>query len=166
VVLLLISRDKTFLLYILAGVLVGQTFVQLDLLLPVYIKDVLKSETLFSTFTVKGAQVFGIVLAENGLLVALLTVWVTKWMEKFYERNVFMLSSIIYAVSIVFFSLIHSFWGFVLAMAIYTFGELTSTGIQQSFVSKLAPEHLRGQYFAASSLRWTFSRMIAPSSSP
>lgn len=54
--------------------LVGQTFVQLDLLLPVYIKDVLISETLFSTFTVKGAQVFGIVLAENGLLVALLTV--------------------------------------------------------------------------------------------
>jgi MFS transporter, DHA1 family, multidrug resistance protein B len=83
-------------------------------------------------------------------------------MEKFYERNVFMLSSIIYAVSVVFFSLTHSFWGFVLAMAIYTFGELTSTGIQQSFVSKLAPEHMRGQYFAASSLRWTFSRMIAP----
>ncbi|MCQ6281119.1 MFS transporter [Bacillus sp. EB600] len=158
----LISKDKTFLLYILAGILVGQTFVQLDLLLPVYIKDVLKSETLFSTVTVKGAQVFGIVLAENGLLVALLTVWVTKWMEQFYERNVFMLSSIIYAVSVVFFSLTHSFWGFVLAMAIYTFGELTSTGIQQGFVSKLAPEHMRGQYFAASSLRWTFSRMIAP----
>jgi MFS family permease len=158
----LIAKDKTFLFYILAGILVGQTFVQLDLLFPIYMKDVLKSETLFSIFTIKGEQAYGIVLAENGLLVALLTVIVTKWMDKFYERNVFIWSSGIYAVSIIFFSRTATFWGFVLAMGIYTFGELTSAGIQQSFVSKLAPEHMRGQYFAASSLRWTFSRMIAP----
>ena len=60
------------------------------------------------------------------------------------------------------FSATQTFWGFFGAMAIYTFGELSSTGIQQSFVSKLAPEQMRGQYFAASSLRWTFSRMVAP----
>lgn len=158
----IIAKDKIFLMYILAGILVGQTFVQLDLLLPVYIKDVLKRETVFSFFTVTGEQTFGIVLAENGLLVALLTVFVTKWMEKYDERNVFVLSSVIYAVSIVFFSQTDSFWGLVFAMAIYTFGELTTAGIQQGFVAKIAPEQMRGQYFAATSLRYTFSRMIAP----
>lgn len=158
----LISQDKAFLLYILAGILVGQTFVQLDLLFPVYIKDVVKMETILSAITLTGEQIYGIVLTENGLLVAILTVIVTKWMEKLYERNVFILSSGIYAVSIVLFSMVNSFWGFFWAMFVYTFGELTSTGIQQSFVSKLAPIHMRGQYFAASSLRWTFSRMIAP----
>jgi MFS family permease len=158
----LIIRDKTFLFYIFAGILSGQTFVQLDLLFPVYIKDVLTSETILPAFTVTGEQVYGIVLAENGLLVALLTVIVTKWMAKLYERNVFILASAIYAVSIVLFSMVNTFWGFFWAMFVYTFGELTSTGIQQSFVSKLAPVHMRGQYFAASSLRWTFSRMIAP----
>ncbi|MDP4156795.1 MAG: MFS transporter, partial [Bacillota bacterium] len=158
----LISQDKAFLLYILAGILVGQTFVQLDLLFPVYIKDVVKTETILSAITLTGEQIYGIVLTENGLLVAILTVIVTKWMEKLYERNVFIFSSGIYAVSIVLFSMVNSFWGLFWAMFVYTFGELTSTGIQQSFVSKLAPIHMRGQYFAASSLRWTFSRMIAP----
>lgn len=158
----LIIKDKVFLLYILAGVLVGLTFVQLDLLIPVYIKDVFKNETLFSFFTVRAEQVFGIVLAENGFLVAVLTVGITKWMNHYYERNVFVLSSLIYTVSIVIISQTSTFWGFIVAIAVYTSGELTSAGIQQSFVSKLSPEHMRGQYFAASSLRWTFSRMVAP----
>ncbi|MGG3467811.1 MFS transporter [Neobacillus pocheonensis] len=166
----LIVKDKTFLLFILAGVLAGQTFMQLDLLIPVYIKDVVKNQNLFSfgewSFVVKGEQAFGIVLAENGLLVALLTVVVTKWMGKYFERNVFVLSSIVYAVSIVIFSQTHLIWGLILAMAVFTFAELMGAGLQQSFVSKLAPEHMRGQYFAAASLRFTISRTIAPLSIP
>ena len=166
----LIVKDKTFLLFILAGVLAGQTFMQLDLLIPVYIKDFVKNQTLFSfgewSFTVKGEQAFGIVLAENGFLVALLTVFVTKWMGKYYERNVFVLSSVVYAISIVLFSQTHWIWGLIAAMAIFTFGELMGAGLQQSFVSKLAPEHMRGQYFAAASLRFTIARTIAPLSIP
>jgi DHA1 family multidrug resistance protein B-like MFS transporter len=166
----LIFKDKTFLLFILAGVLAGQTFMQMDLLIPVYIKDVMLNQSLFSvgdwSFTVKGTQAFGIVLAENGFLVALLTVFVTKWMGKYKERNVFVLSSVVYAVAIIIFSQTHWIWGFILAMAFFTFGELMGAGLQQSFVSKLAPEHMRGQYFAAASLRFTISRTIAPLAIP
>ncbi|CRK81917.1 MDR family MFS transporter [Neobacillus massiliamazoniensis] len=166
----IIIKDKTFLLFILAGVLAGQTFMQMDLLIPVYIKDFIKNEQLFSignwVFTVTGEQAFGIVLAENGFLVALFTVFVTKWMTKYKERNVFVLSSIMYAISIIFFSQTHWLWGLMMAMAIFTFAELMAAGLQQSFVSKLAPENMRGQYFAAGSLRFTISRTIAPLSIP
>lgn len=166
----LIVKDKTFLLFIMAGVLAGQTFMQLDLLIPVYIKDFVKNQILFSfgdwSFTVKGEQAFGIILAENGLLVALFTVVVTRWMGKFYERNVFALSSVVYAISIVIFSQTHWIWGMIIAMAVFTFGELMGAGLQQSFVSKIAPEHMRGQYFAAASLRFTIARTIAPLSIP
>ncbi|XJZ29014.1 MDR family MFS transporter [Bacillota bacterium Lsc_1132] len=163
----LILKDRIFLLFILAGVMAGQTFMQLDLLIPVYIKDVMQEgQDLLPAwgwnFNVKGEQAFGIVLAENGLLVALLTVFVTKWMAQYHERNVFMLSSLLYAVSVVLFSQTNWIWGFIFAMAVYTFGELVSAGLQQSFVSKIAPEHMRGQYFAAASLRFTISRTIAP----
>lgn len=165
----LIIKDRTFLLFIIAGVLAGATYMQLDVLLPVYIKDVML-QYLFSvgnwSFVVNGEQAFGIVLAENGLLVALLTVLVTRWMGHIRERNVFMLSSILYAVAILVFSQTHLFWGFIFAMMIFTFGELAGAGPQQSFVSRIAPEHMRGQYFAASSLRFTISRTIAPLAMP
>ncbi|MCD4840255.1 MULTISPECIES: MFS transporter [Neobacillus] len=165
-----IIKDRTFLLFIIAGVLAGQTFMQLDMLLPVYIKDVVKEQSLFSiggwSHIVAGEQAFGIVLAENGFLVAMFTVAVTKWMSRYYERNVFVLSSIVYALSLVLFSQTEWIWGLILAMAVFTFAELMGAGLQQSFVSKIAPPHMRGQYFAASSLRFTISRTIAPLSIP
>jgi MFS transporter, DHA1 family, multidrug resistance protein B len=161
-----IFNDKTFLLFILAGVLVGQTFMQLDLLIPVYIKDVMDQATLFSigdwSLTLVSEQIFGLILSENGFLVALLTVVITRWITKFRERNVFILSSVIYAVSILMFGQSSSVWIFIAAMAVFTFAELMTAGIQQSFVSKLAPDHMRGQYFAAASLRFTIARTIAP----
>jgi MFS transporter, DHA1 family, multidrug resistance protein B len=166
----LIIKDKTFLLFILAGILLGQTFMQLDLVIPVYIKDVMQTQSLFSfgdwSLPVKAEQGFGIILAENGLLVVLFTVFVTNWMSKYKERNVFMTSSILYAIAIILFGQTHWVWGFIFAMVIFTSGELVSAGIMQSFISKLAPDHMRGQYFAAASLRFTISKMIAPLSIP
>lgn len=158
----IIVQDKIFLLFIIAGIFSGQVSVQLDLLLPVYIKDMLKSQTILPSFTVNGEQTFGIILAENGLLVVLLTVLITKWMERYSERNIFILSAFIYAGSSILFSQTHSFWGFFVSMIVFTFGELSTSGIQQGFVAKLAPERMRAQYFAASTLRHTFSRMMAP----
>lgn len=166
----IIFRDKTFLLYIIAGVLVALTFMQLDMILPVYITETIHQQELFSignwSLTLNGEQVFGIILSENGLLVALLTIIITKWMTKYKERNVFILSSIVYGISMIVFGFTESIWLFIMAMAIFTLAELMTAGIQQTFVSKLAPEHMRGQYFAAASLRYTIGRTIAPIAIP
>ncbi len=166
----LIVRDRVFLMFIIAGVLVSQTFMQLDLLFPVYTSEKVDSQTLFAfgshSFSVSGEQAFGLILSENGLLVALFTVAVTKWATKYREKNIFVLSSIIYAVSMVMFSQTQWIWGLILAMAVFTLAELMTAGLQQSFISKLAPDHMRGQYFAAASLRYTLGRTIAPISIP
>ena len=76
------------------------------------------------------------------------------------------MSAILYGVSMLIFPITSWFWMFVLAMAVFTFAELMVVGVQQSFISKLAPEEMRGQYFAAASLRYTIGRMIAPLSIP
>ncbi|RLQ94657.1 MDR family MFS transporter [Falsibacillus albus] len=165
-----IIRDKTFLLFIIAGVLAAQTFMQLDLLIPVYIKETIKEAPLLHfgdwSLNLRSEQIFGFVLSENGLLVALFTVFVTKWMTKYYERNVFMISSIVYGLAIFMMGQFGTVWGMIIAMAFFTFAELMTVGIQQSFISKLAPEHMRGQYFAAASLRFTIGRTLAPLSIP
>lgn len=165
-----IIQDKVFLLFITAGVLSAQTFMQLDLLFPVYTEEKVHHQTLFDfgdwSFTVDGEQAFGLILSENGLFVALLTVFVTKWMTKYRERNVFILSSLIYGASMIIFSQTSWIWGLIAAMAVFTLGELMTAGLQQSFISSLAPEQMRGQYFAAASLRYTLGRTIAPISIP
>jgi DHA1 family multidrug resistance protein B-like MFS transporter len=162
----IIAKDRIFLLFIIAGVLAAQTFMQLDLLIAVYTSEVVENQTLVQigewNWRISGERAFGLVLAENGLLVALFTVIVTKWMNQFNEKRVFIFSSIIYAVGIILYGLTHSVWVFLIAMAIFTFAELMVVGIQESFVSKLAPEDMKGQYFSAASLRFTIGRLLAP----
>jgi DHA1 family multidrug resistance protein B-like MFS transporter len=166
----IIVQDRIFLLFIIAGVLAAATFMQLDLLFPVYTKETITNQSMFAigswNFTLNGEQAFGLILSENGLLVALFTVAVTKWMLTFRERNVFVLSSLVYAAAILMFGATSSIWGLVAAMGVFTLAELMVAGLQQSFISNLAPEHMRGQYFAAASLRYTLGRTIAPISIP
>lgn len=162
----LIAKDKTFMLFIIAGILVAQTFMQLDLLIAVYTSETIQSQTLLSigdwSLTLSGEQAFGLVLAENGLLVALLTVAVTKWMNRYREKRVFIYSSLLYAIGITLYGLTGNLWAFIIAMALFTFAELMVVGIQESFISKIAPKDMRGQYFSAASLRFTFGRLLAP----
>lgn len=162
----LIVKDKVFFLFVIAGILLGQTYMQLDMLIPVYMKEVIDKQVLGNLFnrewSVTGEGSFGILLSENGLLVVLFTVIVTRWMTKYPEKWVFFLSSFLYAVAMIIFPMTANFWVFLIAMAIFTLGELATVGLQESFVSKLAPDDMRGQYFAAASLRYTIGRTIAP----
>ncbi|MDQ0231646.1 MDR family MFS transporter [Metabacillus malikii] len=166
----IIFKDQTFFLFIIAGILVGVTFMQLDMLIPVYITEMIHHQKIFDfgnwSLTLTGEQVFGVVLSENGLLVALLTIIVTKWMSKYKEKNVFVISSIVYGIAMISFGLSSSVWIMLIAMGLFTFAELMTAGIQQTFVSKISPEHMRGQYFAAASLRHTIGRTIAPIAIP
>lgn len=166
----IIVKDRLFLLFVAAGILGAQTFMQLDLLIPVYLKETIDSQTIASLFgrewTVTGESAFGLLLSENGLLVALMTVFVTRWAMKFPEKWMFFASGLLYAVAMLLFPATNLFWVYVAAMGIFTIGELLTAGLQQSFISKLAPEHMRGQYYAAASLRYTVGRMVAPMSIP
>ncbi|WP_186579178.1 MDR family MFS transporter [Aquibacillus kalidii] len=161
-----IAKDKTFLLFIVAGVLVAQTFMQLDILIAVYTSAVIENQTLLNIgelhFSVSGETAFALILAENGLLVALFTVYITRVMTKFKERYVFIGSSIMYALGITLYGLTQNIWMFMVAMGLFTIAELMVVGIQESFVSKLSPKEMRGQYFSAASLRFTVGKLIAP----
>ncbi|MEI4827862.1 MFS transporter [Bacillus sp. FJAT-53711] len=161
----IIFQDRVFLLFIIAGILVAQTFTQLDLLLAVYIKENVPTQEFFHLI-LNGETLFSWIIAENGFLVALFTVYVTRLANYFSERTIFLLSSFAYGIAMIIFPHTISVWGLIIAMLIFTFGELFVVGIQNSFVSKLAPAHMRGQYFAAATLRWSVGRTIAPIAIP
>jgi len=165
-----IATDRVFLLFVIGGVLLSQTFMQLDLLFPVFLQESVGTTTVFSlgdwSLQASGKQLFGMIVSENGLFVALFTVIVTKWMAGFRDRYVFIGGALFYAIGIILFGQMSTFWGFTVAIAVFTLAELMSAGPQQAFVSRLAPEHMRGQYFAAASLRYTIGRTIAPLSIP
>lgn len=157
----IIFKDKIFFLYIVAGIIVSQSFMQLDLLFPLYIKEFIGASNLFA-FHFTGEQLFGVIVSINGFFVAALTVVVTRWMSHFREKFVFMNSSFLYAIAIFLFGISTGPWGAICAIILFSFAELMTVGLQQTFVSQLAPEDKRAMYFSAAGLRYTLGKVIAP----
>jgi Arabinose efflux permease len=166
----IILKDRIFMLYILAGVLVAQTFMQLDLLIAVYTTGQVPRQNLLALgnwhLVVSGSQLFSMMVSLNGLCVALFTVTVTKWMTRFREGNVFMGSAFCYGAAMIIMGSTVNAWILFLCIVMFSWAELMQVGLQDSFVAKLSPEHLRGQYFAASGLRFSAGRSIAPLAIP
>ena len=71
-----------------------------------------------------GQQLFGLIVSENGLFVAVFTVIITKWMTMYRDRFVFIGGALFYAVGMIMFSNMSTFWGFTAAIAVFTLAEL------------------------------------------
>ncbi|MDQ0089046.1 MFS family permease [Paenibacillus anaericanus] len=162
----LILRDKVFAIYILAGILVTVAFMQLDMYLATYVKEYVPAQTLFAlknwSFSLSNSEIFGWMLGLNGLMFVLLVIPVTKWFEHWSDRNVFILSSVLFGLGMFLIGLTTNIWLLFIFTFIFTIGELSRSPVTQSFVSDYAPEHARGQYMGASNLQYSIGRFFAP----
>lgn len=161
-----IFTDRVLLLFILAGILVSQTFMQLDLFIPIHITETVNQASLLSLGNVQislnATELFGLVVALNGGIVALCTVLVTKWMMTYREKYVFAGSSILYGISILLMGIFPYPWMYIVSIIIFSLAELMTVGIAQNFVSVIAPKHQRAMYFSAAQLRFSIGRVLAP----
>lgn len=162
----IIFRDKVFLVYILAGIFALVAIMQLDLYLAVYVIDYVPSQALFSwnghSLMLSSTEILGWVLGLNGLLFVLFILPVTKWFRDWKERDVFVLSSLLSGVGTFALGLNTNIWFLFFVTIIFTFGEMVRSPVTQSFISRYAPEHARGQYMGADSLQFTIGRFLAP----
>lgn len=153
----IIFRDKVFLVYILAGIFALVTILQLDLYLAVYVINFVPSQALFpwngESFMLTSTEILGWMLGFSGLLFVLFILPVTKWFQHWRERNVFILSSLLSGVGTFALGLNTNIWFLFFVTIIFTFGEIVRSPVTESFISRYAPEHARGQYMGANSLR-------------
>lgn len=161
-----IFRDKIFALYIAAGIFVMIAIMQLDLYLAVYVKNYVPAQTLFSvknwSLRLSSVQIYGWMVGLNGLLFVLGPLPVTKWFEKWSDRNMLILSAVLYGFGMFLLGFTTNIWLLLGFMVILTAGEVLQSPVTRSFVSKYAPENARGRYMAAASLQFSIGRFIAP----
>lgn len=162
----IIFRDKVFLVYTLAGIFALVPIMQLDLYMPIYVIHEVPSQALFPWSGVSpmlnSTEIFGWLVGFNGLLFVLFILPVTKWFHSWNERNVFILSSLLSGVGTFLLGLNTHLWYLFLVTIIFTFGEMIRSPVTQSFISRYAPEHKRGQYMGADSLQPTIGKFLAP----
>jgi len=161
-----IFRDKIFLIYIAAGIFALFPIMQLDLYLSVYVIQEVPAQALLPwndiTLELSSTEIYGWIVGFNGLLFVLFILPVTKCLRHWNERDVFILSALLAGGGTFLVGLNDDVWYLFFVTIIFTFGEMVRSPVTQSFISRYAPEHARGQYMAADSLQNTIGKFLGP----
>jgi predicted MFS family arabinose efflux permease len=150
-----ILRDRLFILYLGAGMLVSLIGMNLFTTLGVYLRD---------GFGVP-EQGYGLLLSMNAMLVVIFQLPIGRRVEGFPPMLVMAVGSVLYGLGFGMFAFVSTTFLFVLAMIVLTFGEMILMPVSQSLVARFAPEDMRGRYMAiygvSFSLPFAFGPLLA-----
>ena len=104
----------------------------------------------------------GWVGAINGVVIVLLQLPMTRWLDRYAAGRVLACSSLVIGAGFAVLLLGHSVWIYALSCFVWTLGEIGYTPTTQAVVAKLSPAHLRGRYQGLYQLSWTAGSIAAP----
>jgi MFS family permease len=150
-----ILRDRLFILYLGAGMLVSLIGMNLFTTLGVYLRD---------GFGVP-EQRYGLLLSMNAMLVVVFQLPIGRRTEGFPPMLVMAVGSVLYGFGFGMFAFVSTTFLFVTAMIVLTVGEMILMPVSQSLVARFAPEDMRGRYMAmygvSFSLPFAFGPLLA-----
>ncbi len=145
-------KDKVFMVFIAASILVTIVYMQMNTTLSVYLRDVHNVPP----------QHFGWLISMNALMVVLFQFFITRKTRRFRPLHVIAAGALLYAIGFGMYGVTASYAFFILAMIFITIGEMLIAPVSQSVVSMLAPEAMRGRYMAVFGFSWAIPAAVGP----
>ncbi|MFF2118058.1 MFS transporter [Kitasatospora sp. NPDC058184] len=106
---------------------------------------------------------YGLVIGLNGLLIVVLQIPLTRWMEGRSRTGLLITSCLLTGWGFGLAALAgSSAWLFALSVAVWTVGEILNTPVMMGLVAELAPTHGRGRYQGVHSLSWSLASFLGP----
>jgi len=147
-----ILRDRLFILYLGAGMLVSLIGMNLFTTLGVYLRD---------GFGVP-EQGYGLLISMNAMLVVLFQLPIGRRAEGFPPMLMMTVGSVLYGLGFGMFAFVSTTVLFVKAMIVLTVGEMILMPVSQSLVARFAPEDMRGRYMAIYGVSWSLPFAFGP----
>lgn len=150
--LLSVFRDGAFMVVVGLNLLLALIFQQSSTTLPVHM----------GSAGISSAQ-YGLVIGLNGLLIVVLQIPLTRWMEGRSRTALLIASCLLTGWGFGLAALAgSSAWLFALSVAVWTVGEVLNAPTMMGLVAELAPTHGRGRYQGVYSLSWSLASFIGP----
>ncbi|MFI9028757.1 MDR family MFS transporter [Streptomyces sp. NPDC053560] len=105
---------------------------------------------------------FGLVIATNGVLIVLLQIPVTRFIEHRSPAALLIGSALLTGYGFGLTAFAGSVALFAVAVAVWTLGEIINSPTQMGLVVRLSPTHGRGRYQGMYSLSWSVASLAAP----
>ncbi|MGW8556859.1 MDR family MFS transporter [Streptomyces tubercidicus] len=105
---------------------------------------------------------FGLVIAVNGVLIVLLQIPVTRFIEHRSPAMLLIGSALLAGYGFGLTALAGSVAMYAVAVTVWTLGEIINSPTQMGLVVRLSPLHGRGRYQGMYSLSWSVAALVAP----
>ncbi|OON78817.1 MFS transporter [Streptomyces tsukubensis] len=105
---------------------------------------------------------YGLAAGVNGLLVVVLQIPVTRFIEHRDPRRLLVISSVLAGYGFGLTAFAGSIGVFMLTVCVWTLAEIVNAPTQTGLVVRLSPVHGRGRYQGVYSLSWAVAALVAP----
>jgi MFS family permease len=97
---------------------------------------------------------YGLVMAFNGLLIVVIELPLCQWMQRLDYKRVITLGYVCIAIGTGSFCFAKTMSGYLIAIGLFTLGEIISFPIGMAYMSRLTPVAYRGRYFGFKGMMW------------
>ncbi|EDY82860.1 transporter, major facilitator family [Verrucomicrobiia bacterium DG1235] len=143
-------RNVEFRRFLTAVLLMGVSFAQIFMIL-----------SLFASDRGLSPAVYGMVMALNGVIIIVVEMPAMQWIKTLNPRPVLAFGYALIGMGCGLFAFAESVVGFVVAMVVFTIGEIIALPLGMAYSSGLAPEKYRGRYFGLRGMTWALSNLLA-----
>ncbi|MEW6567911.1 MAG: MFS transporter [Chloroflexota bacterium] len=147
-----VLRDRLFMLYVGACMLMIFTYMNINTTLGVYLRDV---------YAIPESG-YGMIISLNAIMVVLFQFPITRRIEGFPPMLMMAAGTALYAFGFAMYGFVSTYGLFLLAMVIITIGEMLVAPVSQALVAKFAPEDMRGRYMAVFGFSWGIPFAVGP----
>ncbi|WP_316522947.1 MDR family MFS transporter [Kitasatospora brasiliensis] len=106
---------------------------------------------------------YGLVIGLNGLLIVLLQIPLTRWVERRSRSAMLTAAALFIGWGFGLAALAgSSAWFYAFTVAVWTIGEILYTPTLMGLIAELSPTHARGRYQGVYSLSWSLASFLGP----
>jgi MFS family permease len=134
-----VRRDQALRYYLLGGIVTAIGYSQMTVTLSQYVSDKFSD----------GVALFAVMMSVNAITVVVFQIPFTKWADKYKPLTVLTVGVLFYALGNVGFALSGGWLTFILAMIVFTFGEMLTYPAGTMLTDRIAPDGMRGAYYGA-----------------
>jgi MFS family permease len=132
-------KDRVLLLFITGSVLLTAVHGEMSVTLSQYLEGNIE----------EGIKLFGYLMSINGFMVITTQVFITRWSERFGLFQRLLMGSVLFAAGEVGFAFSDGWFGFIVSMMIFTFGEILIIPSEYAQIDEITPNGMKGMYYGA-----------------
>ena len=106
---------------------------------------------------------YGIVMGFNGAIIVVAELPLVQWLKRYSPRPVLAVGFGLVGIGCASFFWVETMPGFLLAMTLFTVGEMISLPVSAALGARLAPEQFRGRYFGIYGITWGLASLAGSS---